>query len=119
MKKTLVLGASPQPERYSYLAVKKLIQYNHPVCAVGNRAGNIDDVKIYNDKPIIQDIDTITLYIGRQNQPGFYEYIFKLNLKRLIFNPGTENPELQQLAEAKGIETLEACTLTLLATGQF
>ena len=65
------------------------------------------------------DLDTITLYLGSQNQPGYYDYILKSKPKRIIFNPGTENPELEELAEANGIECTEACTLVLLSTGQY
>ena len=71
------------------------------------------------EKPAIPDVDTITLYIGPQHQPEWYDYLISLKPKRIIFNPGTENPEFEKMAEEKGIETLEACTLVMLRTGQY
>ncbi|MEJ7609825.1 MAG: CoA-binding protein [Ferruginibacter sp.] len=118
-KKTIVLGASQNPQRYSYMAVKKLDAYQHLVIAVGKRAGNINGIDIITDQPLHNDIDTVTLYLNPVNQKPYYDYILALHPKRIIFNPGTENNELQELAESKGIETLEACTLVMLSTGQY
>lgn len=118
-KKTLVLGASPNPARYSYLAVNKLKRYNHPVIGIGKRKGNVGDVEIETEARPIEDVDTITLYLNPQNQKQYYNYILALNPKRIIFNPGTENEELYQLAREKNIEVLEACTLVMLSTGQY
>lgn len=119
MKKTVVLGASSNPERYAYLATEKLKKYGHEVVAVGIKPGMIGDTEIVTGRPAITGVDTVTLYVGPQNQPGWYEYIFSLQPKRIVFNPGTENPELEQLAAAKGIEPLEACTLVLLSLGNY
>jgi len=119
MKKTLVLGASQNSERYSNLAVKKLIAYNHPVVALGRRTGRIGNTEIITDKKPIPDLDTITLYLNPVNQKPYYDYILELKPKRIIFNPGTENDELESLAEKNGIETMEACTLVLLSTSQY
>lgn len=118
-KKTLVMGASENPERYSFKAVTDLIFYHHPVLAVGRRAGKIQDVEISKELITVNDIDTVTLYLNPENQKPFYNYILSLKPKRIIFNPGTENPELEQLASSAGIETIEACTLVMLRTGQF
>ena len=116
---TLVLGASPKPERYSFKAVNMLKKFGHPVLAIGAREAMIGDTKIIKGFPNADAIDTITIYLGQKNQPGFYDYIFDINPRRLIFNPGTYNPELIKMAEEKGIEVVEACTLVMLSTGQF
>ena len=119
IKKTVVLGASQNPQRYSHMAVKKLAAFDHPVIAIGKRPGNINGIDIITDKPLSGDIDTLTLYLNPANQKPFYEYIIALRPKRIIFNPGTENRELKELAEGKGIVTMEACTLVMLSTGQY
>lgn len=118
-KKTVVLGASANTERYSNMAVKKLHQYQHPVVAIGNKVGVIGDIAITKDTPIINDVDTVTLYLNPTNQQPYYDYILSLHPKRIIFNPGTENEAFNKLATANGIQTMEACTLVLLATNQF
>ncbi len=118
-KKTLIIGASENPERYAYKAAHSLVQHNHPIVNVGIKSGVVAGEQIHTDKPILADIDTITLYVGAKNQPEWYDYILKTKPKRLIFNPNTENPELSNLATAAGIEPVEACTLVLLATGQY
>ncbi|MCB9360831.1 MAG: CoA-binding protein [Flavobacteriales bacterium] len=120
MKRTLVLGASTKPERYAYKATVMLAEHNHPVFPVGLKAGEIESHQILVNTPIIENIDTVTLYLGPQNQPMYYDYIVnQIKPKRIIFNPGTENPELQKLAQEKGIETEIACTLVLLSTNQY
>jgi predicted CoA-binding protein len=118
-KKTVVLGASPNPGRYSNIAVNKLTAYRHPVVAIGQRQGKIGNVEIQTGQPMQDEVDTITLYLNPTNQKPFYDYILSLSPKRIIFNPGTENDELERLAEQKGIETMEACTLVMLSTGQY
>lgn len=118
-KKTLVLGASENTERYSNLAVKKLVAHNHPVTAIGLKEGNVNDIKILKGNPIIENLDTVTLYLNPANQIPYYQYILSLHPKRIIFNPGTENDELQTLAHNQGIYTMEACTLVLLSTNQY
>lgn len=117
--KTLVLGASSNPERYSFKAVNMLKKYRHPIIALGAREAMIGETKIQIGFPNLSAIDTITLYLGPKNQIGFYDYILNLNPRRIIFNPGTYNQELVNLATEKGIEIIEACTLVLLSTGQF
>lgn len=118
-KKTLVLGASPNPDRYSFLAVNKLAKFGHAVIPVGIKKGKIQDMKILNGLPEEKDVDTVSLYLNPANQKTYYDYILSLNPKRIIFNPGTENSELKNLAREKGIDTLEACTLVMLSTGQY
>lgn len=119
MKKTLVLGASPNPDRYSYKATSKLAAHGHDVVPVGVRSGEIEGHQIITDRPQPEDLDTVTLYIGPARQPDYYDYILSLKPKRIIFNPGTENEELMQLANNEGIETEVACTLVLLSTDQY
>jgi predicted CoA-binding protein len=118
-KKTLVLGASNNPERYSYLAINRLRSYGHPVVAIGRKNSVVNDVEISTEKKPIADVDTITLYLNAKNQKEYYDYILSLHPKRIIFNPGAENDELYDLAKAKGIAPMEACTLVLLSTGQY
>ena len=118
-KKTLVIGASENPDRYSYLAVEKLKKYGHPVIALGRKSGIIGETKIETGKPQEEQIDTVTLYINPELQKQYADYIMLLHPKRLIFNPGTENDDLYQMAKANGIEPLEACTLVMLETGQY
>lgn len=118
-KKTVVLGASQNPVRYSNFAVNKLQTHGHPVVAVGRREGKIGDTDIITGMPEINDVDTVTLYLSKKNQQQYHDYILSLNPKRIIFNPGAENEELAKLAAEKGIKPMEACTLVLLSTGQF
>ncbi|PUZ27544.1 hypothetical protein GA0116948_103176 [Chitinophaga costaii] len=118
-KLTVVLGASPHPDRYSYLAVNRLTQHGHPVVAIGLRAGVIGDTLITAAHPALDNVDTVTLYMNAEKQKQYYDYILSLHPKRIIFNPGTENPELVKLAQQAGIEHPYACTLVLLSTGQY
>jgi len=118
-KKTLVLGASENPVRYSNLAIRRLLNYQQPVVAIGSRKGKVASVEIGTEKEPYEDIDTVTLYLNPQRQQQYYDYILSLHPKRIIFNPGAENEELAELARKNGIHPLEACTLVLLNTGQF
>lgn len=118
-KKTLVLGASGNPSRYSNLAIRRLRRFQHPVVAIGRREAVVDDVPVITDKPAVSDVDTVTLYLNPLHQKEYYNYILSLQPKRIIFNPGAENEELAQMAKAKNIQPLEACTLVLLTTGQY
>jgi predicted CoA-binding protein len=118
-KKTLVIGASENPERYSHLAVQKLVEHKQPVIALGIKKGTIDNVSIETERKQWEDIDTVTLYLNPAIQKDYYQYILSLHPKRIIFNPGTENDELYDLAKQNGIEAKEACTLVLLSTGQY
>lgn len=119
MKKTVVLGASTNPSRYSYKATSKLKASAHEVIPVGIKKGDIEGIVIENDTPNIEDVDTITLYLNPKRQVQYYDYILSLKPKRIIFNPGTENPELMKLAEENGIESEVACTLVLLSLGNY
>ncbi len=119
MKKTLVIGASENPERYSNKAIRALLAHNHEVLALGLKKGSVDGVSFHTEKEQFENIDTVTLYVGPQNQPEYYSYIIGLKPRRVIFNPGTENPEFIAKLKAAGIYPEIACTLVLLATGQY
>ena len=118
-KKTLVLGASNNPSRYSYLAINALQSKGHDIIAIGKRSGKIGKVEIETTEREIDDLDTVTLYLNPFNQKQYYTYIFSLHPKRIIFNPGAENEELFAMAKKRGIFPQEACTLVLLSTGQY
>jgi predicted CoA-binding protein len=118
-KKTLILGATPNSARYAYLAANRLKSHGHSIVNVGLKTGEVAGVAIEKPEEIHHDIDTVTLYVGPQNQPPLYDYILATKPKRIIFNPGTENIELQKLADAEGIETQYACTLVLLSIGEY
>lgn len=119
MKKTLVLGASDNPARYAYKAIQSLHRHGHEVVPVGLRKGTVSGIDIHTDRPTEPEVDTVTLYVGPQNQPTWYDYILDLKPKRIIFNPGTENPELERMAQERGIQTEEACTLVMLSVGNY
>lgn len=118
-KKTLVLGASDNPSRYSYLAIQRLRANNHPVVAIGKRKMQVADVNIDEQQKQFSDIDTVTVYLNPLHQQQYYNYIIGLKPKRIIFNPGAENEELANLAKKNNIQPVEACTLVMLATGQY
>ncbi len=118
-KKTLVLGASNKPGRFSLLAIKKLVEKGIEVVAIGSREAIVDGVHIVTYPIHYPDIHTVTLYLSRKNQKDYIDYILHLNPKRIIFNPGTENQELFLLAKEKGIEVLYDCTLVMLSTGEY
>lgn len=118
-KHTLVLGASLNPSRYSNICINELVENKFPVSAVGLRQGNVAGIEIQTGQPEIEGIHTITLYLGPQNQPQYYDYILKLMPRRLIFNPGTWNPELADFAGNAGILVESKCTLMMISGGYF
>lgn len=118
-KKTLVLGASSNPSQYSHLAVKKLVAAGHPVEAIGRDAFMIDGVSVGNSQQHLEGIDTVTIYLNVDRQKAYEAYILSLNPRRIIFNPGAENPSFFIEATNKEIEALEACTLVMLAAGTY
>lgn len=120
-KKTVIIGATTNPSRYAYVAADMLTEYHHEIIPVGIKKGEVYGKLILDihQRPPVSDVDTITLYIGPQHQPEHYDYIMSLKPKRVIFNPGTENPEFEKIIEESGAEALEACTLVLLRSGQY
>lgn len=121
LKKTVIIGASPNPARYAFMAAELLTSMKHEIVPVGVKKGTVAGKEILDIRtsPAIQDVDTVTLYVGPANQNGLYEYISLLKPKRVIFNPGTENRALEDALAAKGIMPVEACTLVMLRTGQY
>lgn len=119
LKKTLVLGASENPSRYSNLAIKRLRNAGHPVIAIGRKAAVVADVQIGTEQIPEKDIDTVTMYLNAEHQAAYYDYILSLSPRRIIFNPGAENDTLADLARSKNIDVAEACTLVLLTTNQY
>jgi uncharacterized protein len=119
-KKTLVIGATTKPDRYAFLAINRLRGHGHDVLAVGVDSGTVADVAIGKDKLPFENVDTVTLYVRPAIQRESYEdYILSLKPKRVIFNPGTENPAFEDRLQKVGIEPIEACTLVMLSTGQY
>ena len=118
-KKTLVMGASENPERYSFKAINRLLTHGHEVKAIGKKEGTIKNVKIETGKPAFENIDTISVYLSPVNQKQYYDYFISLRPKRIIFNPGAENSELELLCRENRIEPVEACTLVMLAIGAY
>jgi uncharacterized protein len=117
--KTLVLGASENPGRYSNMAMLKLQDKGHDIVAVGKKSGTVNGVQISAQPVLSDDVDTVTLYLNPDNQKPYYDYILSLKPRRIIFNPGTENEELEEMAASQGIKVQEACTLVMLGTGQY
>jgi uncharacterized protein len=121
VKKTVIIGATTNPARYAYLAARMLTDYNHEIVPVGLKEGAVFGKEILDilEKPPVEGVDTVTLYIGPQRQPEYYKYILGLRPKRIIFNPGTENHVLEKMAEEQGIEAIHGCTLVMLRSHQY
>jgi predicted CoA-binding protein len=117
--KTLIIGASMNCERYSYKAAEKLLANNHEIYMIGNRAGVLFNHEITKEQRPFTDVDTVTMYVSAKNQAGYYDYIISLKPRRVLFNPGTENPEFAQRLKENGILPEEACTLVLLTTNVY
>ncbi|ADR21181.1 CoA-binding protein [Marivirga tractuosa] len=120
-KKTVIIGATTNPSRYAYFAADRLTNAGHEIVPVGIKKGEVFGEQILDIRksPKVDNVDTVTLYLGARHQPEYYDYLLSLNPKRIIFNPGTENPELVNLAKEKGIETEYACTLVMLGSGVY
>jgi uncharacterized protein len=118
---TLVVGASTQPWRYAFQAIHTLRQHGHQVYAYGKHAGHVAEVPIHTDRTQIpaNEIDTVTLYVNPRRQHDLYDWLVALKPRRVIFNPGSENPELIPLLREHDIEPIGACTLVMLGTGQY
>jgi predicted CoA-binding protein len=118
-KKTLVIGASTDPSRYAYLAANRLVSHKHEIELLGVKEGVVAGKEINTEKEKFEDIDTVTLYVNPQRQSDYFDYVADLKPRRVIFNPGTENPVFEDFLTEKGIEPIEACTLVMLSTGQY
>jgi len=119
MLNTLIIGASDKPQRYAYKALHLLRKYNHNVFAIGRRNMNVGGVEVHTNQQSFSDIHTVTLYLSAKYQVEYYDYIIGLKPERVIFNPGTENPEFYSKLEDENIKVEEACTLVLLSTNQY
>ncbi len=117
--KTLIIGASVKPDRYSYKAAEKLLANGHDIYMLGHKEGVLFDLPIIKEQKLYEDVDTVTMYVGPRNQEGYYDYIVSLQPRRVLFNPGTENPDFELILDKHGIEHEQACTLVLLATKNF
>ena len=119
MKKTLVFGASLNPSRYSHYAIQRLVANNNEVVAFGLRKGYVEGVNIDTELVLYENLDTVTLYMNAKRQKEYYDYLTSLKPNRIIFNPGTENPEFFKLLEENDINYEISCTLVLLSTNQY
>jgi len=118
-KKTVIIGATENPDRYANRAAHSLLRHGHEIELVGLRSGQIDGYPIQTGQPDLSDVDTVTMYVGPQNQPVLYNYIKSLRPRRVIFNPGTENPDFERQLRTEGIEPIEGCTLVMLSVGTY
>lgn len=117
---TVVLGASPKPERYSYKAVEMLLEHGHSVCPVHPVVEEILGCPVYSSlEALPSEVDTITMYVGPAHSDAMANALVKVSPRRVIFNPGSENPALSQRLVEAGAEVIEACTLVMLRTGAY
>jgi len=119
MKKTLIIGASNNHERFSYLAAESLLAHGHEIELIGKRPEVVFGRTIDTEKKSYDDIDTVTIYLSEKFQPEYYEYVISLKPTRVIFNPGTENPEFEKKLKENNIHVVENCTLIMLRTREF
>jgi uncharacterized protein len=120
MKPTVVvIGASPKPERYANMAIRSLNAHGFEVIAIGMRESKAGSIQITTEKPVPEQCYAVTMYVGPAKQAAYYAYILELRPQKLIFNPGTENTELEKIAEKAGIEVVHDCTLVMLGSGTF
>lgn len=119
-KKTLIIGATTNSDRYAYLAAQALLRKGHPLVLFGIKKGNVFDIPIQNEFPSLEkDVHTVTMYVGPDKQQPYYDLIVKLKPQRVIFNPGTENPEFFKILEENKIEVEIACTLVMLSNNLY
>ncbi len=120
-KKTVIVGATTNPSRYAFIAAEMLHSYKHEIIPVGIKRGEVFGQPILDiaQHPMIENVDTVTMYLGPQHQPEYYRYLLSLKPKRFIFNPGTENSEFEKMVEESGAEAIEACTLVMLRSNQY
>lgn len=119
MSLVVVLGASPNPERYSNKAVRRLLSNNYEVVAIGKREGSIGNVPIITGQPPLSDVHTVLIYLSPDHQGEIFDYVLSLRPKRVVFNPGTESPEFQEWLESYNIRVVRDCSLVMMATGRF
>lgn len=120
-KRTVIVGATPNETRYAYKAASRLTGHGHDIVPVGIKQGAVfgHEILPIRENPPIENVDTITMYIGPAHQGEYYDYLRGLGAKRFIFNPGTENHEFMKMLEDDGVEVVEGCTLVMLSVGNF
>jgi predicted CoA-binding protein len=118
-KSTLVIGASLKETRYSNLCIKTLVSGHFPVTAIGSREGLVDEINVQTGFPLLKNIHTVTLYLGPQNQKPWYSYVLNLKPERVVFNPGTENQEFENILSTAGIEVVEDCTIMMVESYRY
>lgn len=120
-KKTVIVGATTNRDRYAYAAASRLLESGHEIVPLGIKKGEVFGHQIMDitNRPELAGVDTVTMYVGPQHQENIQEYIQTLHPRRVIFNPGTENPAFEKALQNSGIEVVEGCTLVMLATKQF
>jgi predicted CoA-binding protein len=115
-----VLGASSNPDRYSYKAVKMLSEDHYGVFPVHPSQKPVNGIRCYPSlSTITESLDTVTVYLSEKNSTPLIEEIIESAPRRVILNPGAENDGLTSRCEKAGIRVQEACTLVLVKTGQF
>lgn len=121
MKKTVIVGATPNSKRYAYMAAERLTDHSHKIVPIGIKKGEVfgEEILPIREFPAIEDVHTITMYVGPRHQSEYYNYLLGLNPKRIIFNPGTENSLFMEMAKERGIEVVEGCTLVMLGVGNY
>jgi len=119
MKRTLIIGATNNSERYAYKAAHKLTEAGHEIVPFGIKKGEVAGVEIINTWEDFEGIDTVTMYVGAARQDEYFDKIISIHPNRVIFNPGTENPIFESKLIAAGIEVEEACTLVLLSVKNY
>ncbi|PVX49981.1 hypothetical protein C7377_1623 [Balneicella halophila] len=119
MKKSLVIGASTNPQRYAYQCITMLRDHNIETVAIGLREGNVQDVKITTEKEKFEDIHTVNIYLSAKNLKEYEDYIIDLKPKRVLFPPGTENPEFENRLTKEKILHERACPLVMLSVSTY
>ena len=117
MKKTLIIGATTNPDRFAYKATMKLVKYGHSVFLLGQKKGEVCNVEIQSQLFSIDNLHTVTMYVRPDNQEMYYDYILSLKPHRVIFNPGTENPDFYKILKKNNIIVEEECILVMLSLG--
>ena len=118
-KKTMVLGVSPDPGKRAHQVCKKLLEKGHTIIPLGIRPGKVNDISILTEKTQPEEVHTIVIYLRASRQKDWISFILASNPKRIIFNPGAENPELDKIAKEKEIEVLNECTLLMLSSNRY
>ncbi|MGM0612939.1 MAG: CoA-binding protein [Bacteroidota bacterium] len=118
-KKTIVLGVSPDPKKRAHRVCKKLMEKGHTIVPLGIREGKVNNIPIITNTNNPQKAHTIVIFLRASRQKAWLSYILASNPKRIIFNPGSENPELVEIAKEREIDVLYGCTLLMLSSNRY